>query len=176
MYIDVISNSPLDTKKIGKVFSKVLAAGDIVLLDGELGAGKTTFISGAAQGLKLVDSLSSPSFTILNIYKVDRNKKLVHADFYRLESIDEILHTGIEDYLYSENNYVFVEWGSKIKDYLKTGYVEIEFKYILKDEDPDLSDVRNNDQLRSILLKSESSRWLRKLEVFKKLLAKNRYI
>jgi tRNA A37 threonylcarbamoyladenosine biosynthesis protein TsaE len=107
---------------------------------------------------------------------VDRNKKLVHADFYRLESIDEILHTGIEDYLYSENNYVFVEWGSKIKDYLKTGYVEIEFKYILKDEDPDLSDVRNNDQLRSILLKSESSRWLRKLEVFKKLLAKNRCI
>ena len=174
MILDVISYSPLQTKSIGRIFSGVLPAHSIVLLDGELGAGKTTFISGAAEGFSLKESLSSPSFTILNIYELKRSKKLVHADFYRLNGIDEILNTGIDDYLYSKNNYIFIEWGSRIKDYLKSGHIEIEFSYILNDHQVFDVDGRDTEKIRSITFRSEDNRWVGKLGTFKKLLIKNR--
>jgi tRNA threonylcarbamoyladenosine biosynthesis protein TsaE len=173
MIIDIISKSPLCTKEIGKFFSRVLVVGNIALLDGELGAGKTTFITGVAEGFNIKEGISSPSFTILNIYEVSRNKKLVHADFYRLDNIDEILDTGIEDYLYSQDSYIFIEWGSKIKDYLKTGYIEIEFNYVLKSDSDYASAARDPEQLRSIIFRSENSYWVKKLEIFEKLLIRN---
>ena len=173
MIIDTISISPLRTKEIGKFFSSILSPGSIVLLDGELGAGKTTFISGIAEGFDLKESLSSPSFTILNIYEVRTNKNFVYADFYRLENIDEILDTGIEDYLYSKDSFIFIEWGSKIKDYLKTNYVEIEFSYILENDNVDAAAGQDPGQLRSIIFKSGSKNWVKKLVVFEKLLVSN---
>jgi len=173
MIINIISNSPLQTQEIGKIFSKVLATNDIILLDGELGAGKTTFISGIAEGFGVKESLSSPSFTILNIYTVNRKKKLVHADFYRLDNIDEILGTGIEDYLYTKDKYIFIEWGSKIRSYLKTDCIEIEFNYILKSEHINGYVDQDPEQVRSIAFKSESKYWGEKLVIFKKLLTRN---
>ncbi len=174
MILDVTSYSPLLTKSIGRIFSGVLASGGIVLLDGELGAGKTTFISGAAEGFGLKESLSSPSFTILNVYELNRNKKLVHADFYRLDGIEEVLNTGIEDYIYSQDSFIFIEWGSKIKDYLKAGYIEIAFSYILNDYQVFTAEGMDTENLRSIIFCSEDSRWVEKLAIFKKMLIKNK--
>ena len=98
MQIEIISNSPVFTRNLGKKFSAVLSKGDIVLFTGELGGGKTTFISGLAGGFGLGENLSSPSFTILNEYRIDNTRKFIHADLYRLENTEEIGGTGLEDY------------------------------------------------------------------------------
>ncbi|MBN1298138.1 MAG: tRNA (adenosine(37)-N6)-threonylcarbamoyltransferase complex ATPase subunit type 1 TsaE [Actinobacteria bacterium] len=152
-----ISTSAKYTSLLGSMFAKMLEGSDVLLFSGELGAGKTTFISGIAAGLGIKENLSSPSFTILNIYKSSSRTQLAHADFYRLESIEEILNTGIEEYIYSKKTITCIEWGNKIKDYLKVNYVEIKFEYDLSGE-----------YLRSIKFISKDPRWDKKLNKFKK--------
>ena len=130
--LTINSASPQKTKEAGRLFASILEYGDVVLLGGELGAGKTTFAAGTAAGLGINENLSSPSFTILNIYT--RSKLcLVHADFYRLDGIDDILNTGIEQYLFAKNTLTFIEWGEKIKDFLKKDFGQIYFEYNLSD-------------------------------------------
>ena len=89
MHMELISGSSQATIDLGKKFSRILRGGDIIIFSGELGGGKTTFISGLAEGLGIKESLSSPSFTILNQYNAGK-LKLIHIDFYRLDGIDRI--------------------------------------------------------------------------------------
>ena len=156
MYFEFVSLNPARTDKIGSIFSKVLNFGDIVLLTGELGAGKTTFIAGCAQRFKVGRQISSPSFTILNLFSIKGKRKFVHADLYRLDSIDEVLNIGLQDYIYDKNALVFIEWGDRILDYFKTPYIEIGFEYLLSDE-----------QARKLVFKSSSRYWDNKIEIFK---------
>jgi tRNA threonylcarbamoyladenosine biosynthesis protein TsaE len=176
MIIELTSDSSNFTKKIGSLFAKIFNGGDIILLSGELGAGKTTFISGIAEGLGLAENLSSPSFTILSIYRIGNKRKLVHADFYRLNNIDEILNIGIEDYLYDRNSFVCIEWGDRIKDYLKVNYLEIRFDYCLENGRSNSKDIFGGlsvvDQKRQILFGSNNRYWNKKLELFNHLLFK----
>jgi tRNA threonylcarbamoyladenosine biosynthesis protein TsaE len=171
MMVNITSTSPLMTEKIGMIFSKILFPGDTILLDGELGAGKTTFIHGVAKGLGLKEELSSPSFTIINVYNINSRKELVHADFYRLDNIDEILNTGIEEYFNKKNKYIFVEWGSKIKSYLRNDYIEIEFKYVL--ESNKMYRGAQAEQIRSIIFNSGFDCWVKRSKSFRRLLRKN---
>ncbi|MBM3704958.1 MAG: tRNA (adenosine(37)-N6)-threonylcarbamoyltransferase complex ATPase subunit type 1 TsaE [Actinobacteria bacterium] len=156
MKIKYTSNSPEITKKAGLLLAKILKPGDIILLSGELGAGKTVLISGVADGLGIKEDLTSPSFTILNIYNLHGKKRLVHADFYRLDNISEILNTGIEDYLYEKNFFICIEWGDKIIDYLRQSYLEIIIDYDLSDSD-----------CRNLQFISNSRYWDKKLQIFK---------
>jgi tRNA threonylcarbamoyladenosine biosynthesis protein TsaE len=174
MIIKLTSDSPLFTKKIGSIFSKFLKAGDLILFTGELGAGKTTFIAGVAEGLGIKENLTSPSFTILNIYSKNSKKKFVHADFYRLDTISEIENTGIEDYLYDGSYIICVEWGEKIKNYLRLNYLEINFNYIVmqnkareinKAEEIDKSEEINIEK-RIILFSSNNEYWNEKIKKF----------
>jgi len=163
MQIEITSNSSVFTKKLGEQFSKVISSGDIILFVGELGGGKTTFISGLAKGLDVKNSLSSPSFTILNIYKMGRVDKLVHADFYRLGNIGDIIGVGIEEYLYDSSSVVCIEWGDKIKKYIKKDYVEIEINYLLENEEED--SVYGSGS-RLVAFRSNSQYWDNKLTKF----------
>lgn len=156
MQFEFVSQNPAATVMAGSIFSKVLSYGDTVLLTGELGAGKTTFIAGCAQRFKVGRQISSPSFTILNLYSIKGRQKFVHADLYRLDSIDEVLNIGLQDYIYDKNALVFIEWGDRIMDYFKTPYIEIGFEYLLSDE-----------QARKIVFKSSSRYWDNKIEIFK---------
>jgi tRNA threonylcarbamoyladenosine biosynthesis protein TsaE len=161
MQFEFVSQNPASTAEAGSIFSKVLNFGDTVLLTGELGAGKTTFIAGCAQRFKVGRQISSPSFTILNLYSIKGKRKFVHADLYRLDSIDEVLNIGLQDYIYDKNALVFIEWGDRILDYFKTPYIEIGFEYLLSDE-----------QARKIVFKSSSRYWDSKIEIFKSNLKK----
>jgi tRNA threonylcarbamoyladenosine biosynthesis protein TsaE len=156
MQFEIVSKNPASTGMIGSIFSRILRFGDTVLLTGELGAGKTTFIAGCAQRFKIGSRISSPSFTILNLYSKKGRRKFVHADLYRLDSIDEVLNIGLQDYIYDKNAMVFIEWGDRILDYFKTPYIEIGFEYLLLDE-----------QARKIVFKSSSRYWDNKIEIFK---------
>lgn len=100
-------------------------AGDekLFLLYGNMGAGKTTFINKVCQLLGTKDHTSSPSFSIVNEYKLS-DKYIYHFDFYRLKNQNEAFDLGYEDYFYSDN-YCFVEWPEKIPDLLPETYVKV---------------------------------------------------
>ncbi len=164
MQIKVISNSPFFTNGLGKTFSRVISRGDIILFTGELGGGKTTFITGIAEGLGLVGKVSSPSFTILNEYVISSRRELVHVDLYRLENIDEIEGIGLDDYFYKDTSIICVEWGDKIKEYIKKEFLEVDLSYIMDDE--------NSGNKRKIIFKSSGKYWDGKLEEFKSILNK----
>lgn len=100
-----ISNSLEETEKIAEDFAKTLKSGDIVLLSGDLGAGKTQFTKGVAKGLGINDTIPSPTFTIMNSYE----NRLFHFDLYRLHSFEELINVGAEEFLYS-NGISILEW------------------------------------------------------------------
>ena len=111
-----ISNSVEDTLRIAKDFAKNLKGGEIILLEGVLGGGKTIFVKGVAEAIGIDDIITSPSFSIMNNYK--GKFYLYHFDFYRLEDqfeIEELLH----DYLYTPESIIMIEWGYKARNILK---------------------------------------------------------
>ncbi len=120
------STSASKTIDFGKLFSKSLKAEDVVVLEGVLGGGKTTFTKGVLSGLGYKKRVLSPSFTLLRQY--DLNKLSVyHLDLYRLEFSD-IFDLGIDDFLYSKRIITLIEWGNKIKERLDK-YIKVEFVF-----------------------------------------------
>lgn len=115
------SNSEQETKNIAKEIAASLQGGDIVLLTGELGAGKSTFTRGVAEYFNITENVTSPTFTLMNIYPVENNKikQLVHIDTYRLENEEQLTEIGAEDYLGAPNTICFVEWPEKIQNLIK---------------------------------------------------------
>ena len=85
----------------------------IILFNGEMGAGKTTFIKALCSALGVNDTISSPTFSLVNEYETKNGDIVYHFDVYRLKSESEALDMGIEDYLYS-GNWCFIEWAEKI--------------------------------------------------------------
>ena len=111
---DIVSESPSDTFAIGEKLALSLEKGDIVALNGELGAGKTVFVRGVCSGRGGEDDVTSPSFTLIQEYR--GRIPVFHADFYRLDSIQEIENLGIEDYL--DRGLLLVEWAEKGSSFL----------------------------------------------------------
>ena len=107
--IKLISNNEIETKKIAKEYALKLDAGSIVLLEGDLGAGKTAFVKGVVESFGgNANEVTSPTFTIVNQYSYGE-KVIYHFDLYRIESVDELYNIGIEEYFYS-GAICFVEW------------------------------------------------------------------
>ncbi len=102
-------------------------AGDqkIWIFKGEMGAGKTTLIKSLAKALQVTDSVSSPTFGIVNEYQTQGKVLLYHFDFYRLDDPMEALDIGIEEYFYS-GNYCWLEWAEKIAPFLPEQFFHIE--------------------------------------------------
>lgn len=115
------SSSEQETKNIAKKIAATLKGGDIVLLYGELGAGKSTFTRGIAEYFKITDNITSPTFTLMNIYPIENSdiKQLVHIDTYRLENEQQLIEIGAEDYLGKPDTICFIEWPEKLDTLLK---------------------------------------------------------
>ena len=112
--IDIATHSETDTIALGSVIGRVLKAGDVLALQGDLGAGKTHFVQGIAKGMGIQETVVSPTFTILNYYEHDI--PLQHFDFYRLEEEYELDDLGFDDYLPS--GVTVIEWSEKFPDRL----------------------------------------------------------
>lgn len=113
---ELISESEEQTKKIAREFAEDLNMGDIVCLEGELGAGKTHFVKGMAAAFDIDEShVQSPTFTLINEY--EGSLPLYHFDCYRMESVKEALEIGAEEYFYGEGVSV-IEWPDRIREIL----------------------------------------------------------
>ena len=107
---DEITHSPAETEAFGELFGKRLRAGDIVLLTGELGAGKTTFVRGVARGTASVAPVASPTFQLVRVYP--GRVQLAHIDLYRIETPSELGDLGLDELL--DQGAVVVEWGDRL--------------------------------------------------------------
>lgn len=133
--MDIISNNSLETKELGKQLAISLLScceiGPIILsLKGELGAGKTTFIQGLALGLGIKKKILSPTFIIMNKFKVKPNQYFYHFDCYRIEDIKELKDLEFKEIISNPSNIVVIEWGEKIKKALPKNVMEIKFKVL----------------------------------------------
>ena len=120
-----ISKNETDTIQFAKKFAETLSKKDIIVLNGELGAGKTKFTQGILEYFGLADEISSPTFTIVNEYQ---NEKITifHFDVYRLKGADDFFDIGGEEYF--ENGLCIIEWGDIIKSLLPPDTIFIKFE------------------------------------------------
>ena len=123
----MISHSVQETIQLGKDFAKELTPGDVVCLEGDLGAGKTHFVKGIASffGVK-EEQVNSPTFTLINEYQ--GSVPIFHFDCYRLENEREALEIGAEEYFYGEGISI-VEWPQKIRNLIPPDSVWINIKH-----------------------------------------------
>jgi len=123
----IISHSPEETSEIGRQLAAQLRAGDVLALAGDLGAGKTQFVKGMAMALGVEIEVTSPTFTLIHEYP--GRLPLFHIDLYRLESEDEVLKIGIDDYLDGEGVTV-IEWADKFETLMPRGVRWVRFRVL----------------------------------------------
>lgn len=128
--IELYSYSVDDTKEIGKKLAPHLKCGQTFVLSGDLGAGKTMFVSGILSYFGKENEASSPTFTIINEHNLTKDLKLFHFDVYRFDFEDEFLAIGGEEFY--DKGICLIEWGEKIESYLPKEYIKIS---ITKDND-----------------------------------------
>jgi tRNA threonylcarbamoyladenosine biosynthesis protein TsaE len=118
-----VTNSAEETRALGEQLAERLSAGDVVTLEGELGAGKSELARGIARGLGVTETVTSPSFTILNVYESGRCP-LYHFDWYRLESEEELYELGMDEYLGGDGIAV-IEWAERCPEAVPENVIRI---------------------------------------------------
>ena len=131
----ITSKSLEDTEQTVKEFVERIVPGEqavVVGLAGELGAGKTAFVKGVAKAFGVPEVVTSPTFVIEKIYKLERQpfKHLIHVDAYRLESAEELRAIGFEEIITDPGNLIFVEWPERVREILPLDMVIIEFEVV----------------------------------------------
>lgn len=145
-----ISNNELDTMNLAKKLASKLTNGDIIILSGDLGSGKTKFTEGFLTYFGLENEISSPTFTIVNEY-TKNNINIYHFDVYRLSSSDEFYAIGGEQYF--ENGICIIEWGEQIKDILPKDYLHITFSRNLENPSKRILDLEpHGEKYEKILI------------------------
>ncbi len=162
MIINTVSESPEETQQLGMQLGKLGQPGDVFLLVGGLGAGKTCLTQGIAWGLGIEGYAASPSFVLINQYR--GRLPLYHIDLYRLDSIEEITELGLDDYLYGKG-VCAVEWAEKAWAAFPSENLTVEMSF-LSDTSRNITLIPNGEryvkmlsQLNFIQRKSEGKKW-----------------
>lgn len=123
------TKSAPETQALAARLAGFLAAGDVIALAGDLGAGKTTFVQGLAAGLGIAAPVTSPTFVLINRYRAADGRTLHHADCYRLQDAPlEMWDAGLGD-LFAGDDIVAIEWADRIPGLLPPEHLEIQFEY-----------------------------------------------
>jgi tRNA threonylcarbamoyladenosine biosynthesis protein TsaE len=126
--LTLLSSTPEDTRLLGKLIGQLLSPGDVLLLFGPLGCGKTTLVKGIAEGLGVSQNhVISPTFTLIAEYR--GRITLYHVDLYRLERPDEAVALGLTDYLYSDSGATVIEWADRLPPGLVEDALSIALQY-----------------------------------------------
>jgi tRNA threonylcarbamoyladenosine biosynthesis protein TsaE len=130
--MDFFSRSPEQTRRIGMRLGAMLRTGDVICLQGDLGAGKTTFVQGVAQGWGSVDSVSSPTFIIVNEYRRADEGRLFHMDAYRLDSTPEAEELDLDSML--ADGALLIEWPERMNGLIPSENLWIELEHVDEEE------------------------------------------
>jgi len=121
----ITTNSVEETQMIGEHLTRILKVGDIVVLTGDLGSGKTELVRGFMREISPNSIVRSPSFSLVNSYELP-NFRVNHFDFYRLGSIDELFEIGFDEYI-NDNSITFIEWGEMFLDAIPANHFYMKF-------------------------------------------------
>jgi tRNA threonylcarbamoyladenosine biosynthesis protein TsaE len=130
--MDFFSRSPEQTRRLGMRLGSALQAGDVICLQGDLGAGKTTFVQGLALGWGSLDPVSSPTFILVNVYRRGDDARLFHMDAYRLDSMPEAEELDLDAML--AEGALIVEWPERIKNLIPGEHLWIQFEHVDEEE------------------------------------------
>ena len=135
---EIISRSAEETVALGEQFAKdYLSDGSLVVLRGELGAGKTQFTKGIGKFFGInEDEISSPTYTLVSEYDVlyGNISKMFHLDCYRFDKPEELIELGVEEYLYPKHAVTIIEWPERIEAYLPTERIEVVIEVVNQNE------------------------------------------
>ena len=123
------TNSCEQTEKLAEEFARSLVGGDVVLLNGDLGAGKTHFAKGLARGLGVTDVVTSPTFALHNAYQ-GAVYTFNHFDFYRVEISEEVEMLGLHEIFYDKNGVCAIEWSENVRELLPKNCICIDIEKI----------------------------------------------
>lgn len=149
--VQIVSTNENDTKNLARKIANLFSNSDMIILDGDLGAGKTHFVKGFAEGLHSHDLVTSPTFSIANFYETSCCT-LLHIDLYRINTVEEFYDLGLTDYF--DQSITIIEWGKKFSDCFDY-YMLITFE---------LTD--NNGRL--ITIESEGERYKSMIDIIEK--------
>lgn len=128
--LDFISHSPAQTRRIAERLAILLRASDVICLEGELGTGKTCFVQGIGQGLNAKPPITSPSYTLINECPTPSPlPSLYHIDLYRIESADEALAIGLEEYLHGKG-ICAIEWADRAREIMPSAHLWITMSHL----------------------------------------------
>lgn len=155
------TKSAEDTRELGAALAGVAKPGDVVLLSGELGSGKTTFAQGFGTGLGVVEPITSPTFVLVASHAAagPRGVELHHADVYRLGTLQEVIDLGLGE-LADDRGVVLVEWGDRAAPALPRDFLEVRF------------DPGPGDEDRSLTLRAVGADWAARLPALAATLAR----
>ena len=114
-HFQIKSESEADTKNIAKNIAHIFKPGDVMILSGDLGAGKTHFVKGFAEGINSQSIVTSPTFSLANFYK-SPGITLLHIDLYRIDTVNNFYDLGLTDFF--DQSVTMIEWGAKFEDYI----------------------------------------------------------
>ena len=123
--LQMIASTPEQTRAAAAAFAPALRAGDVVMLSGDLGSGKTTFVQGAAAALGVQGHVTSPSFVLVREYP--GRARVVHVDVYRLSSLQELIDLGYEE-VFAADAITFIEWGDAVSGLLPDERFEVDIR------------------------------------------------
>jgi len=153
--LDFVSRSEAQTRRLGARLGALLRSGDVICLAGELGTGKTCFTQGVGRGLGAKRPITSPTFTLINEYRgTEMRLPFYHIDLYRIESAEEVLTLGLEEYLYG-NGVCVVEWADRARGMLPKEHLWILFRHM-------------DETRRGILIRAVGKRYQKLLQEFKR--------
>jgi tRNA threonylcarbamoyladenosine biosynthesis protein TsaE len=130
--VDFLSRSPEQTRRLGQRLGAALQPGDVICLQGDLGAGKTTFVQGIAQGWGSRDAVSSPTFIIVNVYRNSDQKQLFHLDAYRIESTLEAEELDLVTM--QAQGSLLIEWPERMERLIPRDRLWIKLEYVDQEE------------------------------------------
>jgi tRNA threonylcarbamoyladenosine biosynthesis protein TsaE len=136
--VRLLATTVEDTRGIGRAVAGLLRAGDVVELSGDLGAGKTAFVQGAAAGLGVGEPVTSPTFTLMREYQ--GTHRVYHLDVYRLDRVQDVLDLGFEELLDAEG-VLFIEWGDVVEALLPESHLRVDLSLAAADGDERIVEV-----------------------------------
>ena len=153
--LSVVTQSAEETRIIGAALAPTLLPGDVVSLSGDLGAGKTAFVQGVCMALGVGSRVLSPTFTIVHEY--DGRYPIIHLDIYRLDSFQEVLDLGFEEFL-DPAAVVLVEWGEAIGPLLPRRFLEVELRQPGAEE---------SETHRKLTFRPHGAEWISKIQAMR---------